>query len=64
MKLNVDTAVLECESTSGSDLKLSGKTKKLIAEATSGSDIKASNLIAESSQVKATSGADITVKHF
>ncbi len=61
MKLNVDTSILECESTSGSDLKLSGKTKKLIAEATSGSDIKASNLIAESSQVKATSGADITV---
>ncbi|MCL6294310.1 head GIN domain-containing protein [Jejuia spongiicola] len=61
MKLNVDTSTLECQSTSGSDLKLSGKTKKLIAEATSGSDIKASNLIAESSQVKATSGADITV---
>ena len=38
-----------------------GKTQKLIAEATSGSDIKAGNLQAESSHVKATSGADITV---
>lgn len=61
MKLDVNTSVLECESTSGSDLKLSGKTDRLIAEATSGSDIKASNLIAQSSQVKATSGADISV---
>lgn len=61
MKLEVNTSTLECKSTSGSDLKLSGKTGKLIAEATSGSDIKAANLIAESSQVKATSGADITV---
>ena len=61
MKLDVNTSILECKSTSGSDLKLSGKTEKLIAEATSGSDIKASNLVAESSQVKATSGADISV---
>ncbi|WP_406684558.1 DUF2807 domain-containing protein [Seonamhaeicola sp. MEBiC1930] len=61
MKLEVDTNVLNCKSTSGSDLKLSGKTKKLTAEATSGSDIKAANLKAESSQVKATSGADISV---
>ncbi|MDO5977804.1 head GIN domain-containing protein [Flavivirga spongiicola] len=61
MKLEVNTSVLNCKSTSGSDLRLSGKTVKLIAEATSGSDIKAADLIAESSHVKATSGADITV---
>jgi hypothetical protein len=61
MKLDVNTTTLNCKSTSGSDLKLSGKTIKLIAEATSGSDIKAEDLIAESSQVKATSGAGITV---
>ncbi len=61
MKLDVNTTVLECKSTSGSDMRLSGKTEKLIAEATSGSDIKAGDLMAESSQVKATSGADITV---
>ena len=61
MKLDVSTENLICKSTSGSDMKLSGKTEKLTAEATSGSDIKAGNLIAESSQVKATSGADITV---
>lgn len=61
MKLDVNTSVLNCKSTSGSDLRLSGKTTKLIAEATSGSDIEAADLMAESSQVKATSGADITV---
>lgn len=61
MKLNVNTAVLNCKSSSGSDIRISGKAIKLIAEATSGSDIKAADLIAESSQVKASSGADITV---
>ncbi len=61
MKLDVNTSLLHCKSTSGSDLKVSGKTIKLVAEATSGSDIKAADLRAESSEVKATSGADITV---
>ena len=61
MNLELNITELECKSTSGSDMRLSGQTKKLIAEATSGSDIKAGNLIAESSQVKATSGADITL---
>jgi hypothetical protein len=61
MTLKVNTESLNCKSTSGSDLNVSGKTSKLFAEATSGSDIKAADLIAESSQVKATSGADVTV---
>jgi hypothetical protein len=61
MKLHVNTTVLECNSSSGSDLKLSGTTQKLMADASSGSDIKAGDLIAESSHVRATSGADITV---
>lgn len=61
MKLDVNTSVLHCKSTSGSDLKVSGNTTKLVAEATSGSDIKAADLRAESSEVKATSGADITI---
>ncbi|MEC3908269.1 head GIN domain-containing protein [Tamlana sp. 2201CG12-4] len=61
MRLAVNTTSLNCKSTSGSDLRLSGETSKLIAQATSGSDIKAADLMAESSQVKASSGADITV---
>ncbi|GAA4813249.1 head GIN domain-containing protein [Litoribaculum gwangyangense] len=61
MKLDVNTSVLNCNSTSGSDMRLSGKTTKLIAEASSGSDIKAADLIAETSEVKASSGADITI---
>ena len=61
MKLSVNTNVLNCKSTSGSDMRLSGTTTKLNAEATSGSDIKAADLMAKSSHVKATSGADITV---
>ena len=61
MELNIDTETVSCDSSSGSDLKLSGKTNKLYAEASSGSDIKAGNLTAISSQVKASSGADVTV---
>lgn len=61
MELNINTEKVTCDTSSGSGLKLSGETKKLYAEASSGSDIKAGNLTAISSQVKASSGADITV---
>lgn len=61
MKLNIKTEKLNCHATSGSNITLNGSTTALIAEATSGSDIKASNLKAETSKVRATSGADISV---
>ena len=61
IKLDVKTETLNCHSTSGSDIKISGTTILLVAEATSGSDIMASDLKAETSKVKATSGADISV---
>lgn len=61
IKLDVKTKTLNAHSTSGSDIRLSGTTVLLVAEATSGSDIKASELKAETSRVKATSGADISV---
>lgn len=59
--LAVKTKTLNCNATSGSDISMSGTTKALVANATSGSDIDASNLKAETSNVKATSGADISV---
>lgn len=61
MKLDVNTSILNCDASSGSGLRVSGKTVKLYAEASSGSDIKAADLLAESSEVKASSGANITV---
>lgn len=61
MNLDINTSTLKCKSTSGSNLKLSGKTIELIAEATSGSGIKATNLMAQNTNAKATSGADITI---
>jgi hypothetical protein len=61
MTLDVKTTLLECKTTSGSNLRLSGNTKSLIAEATSGSNFKAGDLFSESSDVKATSGSNITV---
>lgn len=61
MELEIDTKNLKCKATSGSDMKLRGKTDFFTAEATSGSDIKASNLKAVTADVKATSGADISI---
>ena len=61
IRLDVKTESLDCHSTSGSDIELSGSTNLFTASATSGSDIDASDLLAETSNVKATSGADISV---
>lgn len=61
MEIEVEANVVECTSTSGSDLRISGKANKLYAEATSGSDIKAGSLKVKTSDVRANSGADITV---
>ena len=61
MTLEVNATVLKSKSTSGSNIRLSGTTSQIIAEATSGSNVKAGDLNSESSEVKATSGANITV---
>lgn len=61
MTLNVETNSLECEASSGSDLNLTGSTVTFSAQASSGSDIDARKLNAETSHVKAASGADIIV---
>lgn len=60
MRLAINTLSLNCKSTSGSNLHVSGKTNQLLAEAASGSDIEAAHLITQISNIKATSGADIT----
>ncbi|MCX7550095.1 head GIN domain-containing protein [Xanthomarina sp. F2636L] len=61
MELHIESKSITCYSTSGSDIELTGKTDNFIAEATSGSAIEADNMITESAQIKATSGADIVV---
>ncbi|MFP4846434.1 head GIN domain-containing protein [Winogradskyella sp. PE311] len=61
IKLDIKTQNLICRSTSGSNIILNGTTKNMTAEATSGSNIRASNLSAETSNVKATSGANVTI---
>ncbi len=61
MTLDINAQSIDCSSSSGSDLKLSGTTTHLVAKASSGSDINASDLNAETSRVKASSGADIKV---
>jgi len=61
IRLDVKTDVINCRSTSGSNIILDGTTTALTAEATSGSNIKASNIVAETSKVKATSGANVFV---
>ena len=59
MELEIEVDVADCESTSGSDLRLSGTANKLYVKATSGSDIKAGDLISNTCNARATSGADI-----
>lgn len=61
LKLNLQTSQLTCDSSSGSNLKLSGKATSVVARASSGSGISASDLSTESADVKATSGANISV---
>ena len=61
IKLDVKTQTLDCRSTSGSNIILRGSTNTLIAAATSGSNVKAEQLKAETSEVKATSGANISI---
>lgn len=61
MEVSVDASVVDCSASSGSDLRVSGRTNKLYANASSGSDIKAGDLISETCDAKASSGADITV---
>ncbi len=61
MKVKVEANDLTCDSSSGSSLKVSGETVSLSADASSGSTIKAGDLKAESSEVSASSGANLTV---
>ena len=61
MELDINVETVNCKATSGSDLDLSGTATDFMAEATSGSDINAGDLKTESSRVRATSGAGITV---
>ena len=53
---------VNCESTSGSDLKVSGKTLRLETKSSSGSEINASNLAANDVYAQSTSGSTTTVK--
>ncbi len=61
IELSINVNTLICKASSGSDIKLSGNAIHLTAQASSGSDIKAGNLITEISNVKASSGSDITI---
>ena len=61
MEVEIEVDVADCSATSGSDLRVSGTANKLYADATSGSDIKAGNLKTKVCEVRATSGADVTV---
>jgi len=61
MTLDVNTTIINSKSTSGSNLRLSGNTSQIAVEATSGSNVKAGDLNSDSSEVKATSGANITI---
>jgi len=61
MKLSVETQFIDSNSSSGSLITLEGNTKEFIGNASSGSQLNASKLITEICEVKASSGADLSV---
>jgi len=61
IELEVDVETLDCQSSSGGNVVLKGRTDNFYAEASSGSDIKAKNLKTVSAQAKASSGANIAL---
>lgn len=61
LSLALQARHLDCDSSSGSNLKLSGKATGIVAKASSGSKISAADLSTESANVKASSGADISI---
>ncbi|WP_026755433.1 head GIN domain-containing protein [Sediminibacter sp. Hel_I_10] len=61
IELELDVTHLSCYASSGSDLKVSGKANEFIAKAASGSDIIAGDLLSNTCNASASSGADVTV---
>lgn len=57
----VDSANIELDSSSGADLRVSGRCGTFTADASSGSDIHAQNLRCENGSVDVSSGADAKV---
>ena len=62
IELTVETNYINSSSSSGSVLTLEGKTKEFVGNASSGSQLNASKLTAQFCEVKASSGADLSVK--
>jgi len=62
IELSIETTYITSSSSSGSILNLEGKTKEFVGNASSGSQLNASKLTAQFCEVKASSGADLSVK--
>lgn len=61
LELTLKANNIECGTSSGSQLTLKGTANSITASASSGSEILASNLETQSANLRATSGADISV---
>jgi hypothetical protein len=62
IKLDVFSKFLKCSASSGSDIKLKGKTDVLLVDISSGADFEGVGLVATDGKIKASSGADATVR--
>jgi hypothetical protein len=62
IKLDVISKFLKCSASSGSDIKLKGKTDVLLVDISSGADFEGIGLVATDGKIKASSGADATVR--
>lgn len=57
----VDAPTVEADASSGSEVNLSGRTRKVSLEASSGSEINADELLSETADARASSGASTSI---
>ncbi|MBS1742829.1 MAG: DUF2807 domain-containing protein [Bacteroidetes bacterium] len=61
IKVNLDAPEVSADASSGSEINISGRTKTFRAESSSGSTLSASDLLSETTEAKASSGASAHV---
>lgn len=57
----VDAPMVELDASSGSEMRVSGRTRELNVDASSGADVEAFELLSETTEVSASSGSEVKV---
>lgn len=61
IKINADAPSIKLQSSSAGQISISGRTRNLTVNASSGAEIRAKNLLSETADASASSGADVDV---